>query len=200
MDMTINGHNVKVSEAIEEFIQKKVGRLDRYMPNIQDIRIDLAVQRSNRGADLAIAQITLRHTRGAILRAEEKVSIDDRDAIKVAINRAVDKMYSRISRFKGKQQPKRGRDRFLATLDELQLAEELPAPETDLPEEAAPDMEGIVRRKDIPVSPMNDEEAIQQMELLGHAFFVFVNAETNSLNILYKRASGGYGILVPQLA
>jgi putative sigma-54 modulation protein len=201
MNVTIHGHNLKVSDTLEDFARKKLDKLDRYLPNIMEIRVDLSRQQTARGEDFAIAQITLRHGRGAILRAEEKVQSNDRESVQMALNLAVDKMYRRIERFKGKRSRK-GRERFTATLEELEIAEEIP--ELDEQEETFPAIETdedlqVVRRKQVAVTAMNEAEAIEQMELLGHTFFMFFNADTGSVNVLYKRTDGGYGVLVPQV-
>ncbi len=192
MEIIISGQNMKVTDALEEYAKKKLGRLDRYLPNITDVRLDLVRENSRRGEDLARAQITVRHRRGAILRAEESVPGD----FQVALNLAIDKMYRRIERFKGKRSRK-GRERFSATLEELSAAEALPefaaAPEV---------MEGdeqVIRRKDVIVTIMTEEEAAEQMELLGHTFFIFQNGTTGELNIIYKRTTTGYGVLVPRV-
>lgn len=198
MNISIYGHNIKITEDITDYINKKLSKLDRYLPNITEIRVELAKQSTHRGADLAIAQITLRHSRGAILRSEEKLSIENHETVKAAVNGAVDKMYRRINRFKGKRKDKRVRERFMATIEELDMSEDLPEmDEIAVDEEAL--AEEIVRRKEVSLTSMTEEEAIEQMELLGHAFFMFHNTSTGSVNVLYKRASGGYGVLVPQM-
>jgi putative sigma-54 modulation protein len=195
MDVIIQGHNLRVSDALESYTRKKMDKLDRYLPNIYDVRIDLSSERTKRGEDLAIAQITIRHSRGAILRAEERSPGD----INAAINSAVEKMYRRIQRFKGKR-IRKGRERFTATLEELNAAEQIPDMEVfeDIPETEEAERE-IVRRKEVPVVAMNEAEAIEQLELLGHSFFVFFNDATGGVNVLYKRTSGGYGVIVPRL-
>jgi putative sigma-54 modulation protein len=195
MDVIIKGHNLKVTDALESYTRKKVDKLDRYLPNIHDIRIDLSRENTKRGEDMAIAQITIRHARGAILRSEERAPGD----INPVINAAVEKMYRRIQRFKGKR-IRKGRERFSATTEELNIAEDIP----DIEEfEEAPEAEassnGVIRRKEVAVSAMNEAEAIEQMELLGHTFFVFFNDETGSINVLYKRTAGGYGLLMPNV-
>jgi putative sigma-54 modulation protein len=196
MDVIIQGRNIKVTEQLEAYTRKKLDRLDRYLPNIIDVRVDLSNENSKRGGDVAIAQITIRHERGAILRAEEKNAGD----IRKAIDAAVDNMYRRIQRFKGKHSRK-GAERYAATIEELDIAEEIPDVEVyieDVPEPAADEPAFLVeRRKEIDVTAMNEAEAIEQMELLGHAFFLFFNATTGQLNVLYKRDTGGYGVLVP---
>lgn len=200
MDVIIQGRNIKVTEPLEDYTRKKLDRLDRYLPNILDVRVDLSSQHTRRGEDLAIAQITIRHKRGAILRAEERSTGD----IRKAIDAAVDNMYRRIQRFKGKRRRK-GTERFSATVEELDIAEEIPdvATYTEEIEEEEPVVAAngpeflIQRRKEIDVTAMTEAEAIEQMELLGHNFFLFFNATTGQLNVLYKRTNGGYGVLVP---
>lgn len=197
MDVKIHGTDIKISDDLEDYTRSKIDKLDRYLPNISKIRVELSIKKTHRGADLAIAQITLHHSRGAILRAEEKARIENRDTIRVAINKAVDKLYRQIDRFKGKRKSKRVRDKYTATVAELDIAEALP--EYDVPdaEDFVPPVE-VVRRKLVELAPMNEEEAIEQLELLGHSFYMFMNADTGQVNVLYRRESGGYGVLIPQ--
>ena len=190
----IYGQNVKVTEALEDYAHKKLGRLDRYLPNIADVRLDLVRENSRRGEDLARAQITIRHRRGAILRAEESVQGD----FQVALNLAVDKMYRQIERFKGKRRRK-GRERFSASVDELNIAEELPEIAVAAGAETEEEENLVTRRKDVIVTAMTEEEAIEQMELLGHTFFLFFNAATGSINLVYRRVTSGYGVLIPRV-
>ncbi|MFQ3567220.1 MAG: ribosome-associated translation inhibitor RaiA [Aggregatilineales bacterium] len=193
MDVTIHGLNLKVTEGLEAYARKKLDRLDRYLPNITDIRVELSEEHTRRGENLARAQITVRHKRGAILRAEERVNGD----IEAALALAVDNMYRRIERFKGKRSRK-GRERFTATVEELSIAEALPetspAAEEPIEEPELP----VKRRKQVIVTPMTEEEAVEQMELLGHTFFMFLNGATGTINVIYKRRAGDYGILIPQ--
>ena len=205
MDVTIRGNNVKISEGIEQFAIERLNMLSRYLPNIASVQVDFMHQRSNRGPDLLIAQITLRHSRGAILRAEERVEVGgamDGNPAKLALMGALDKMNTRIQRFKGKRRDKRLREAFKMTLEEYQMAEELPVSEeaAEAAEAAGPVEEvpvEVVRRKQVTVSPMSEEEAIEQMELLGHSFFLYLNPHTNAVNVVYKRAVGDYGLLEP---
>ncbi|MCZ2096491.1 MAG: ribosome-associated translation inhibitor RaiA [Anaerolineae bacterium] len=193
MDIEIQGHNLRVSDALTDYVQKKLGKLDRYLPNISEVRVELGREHTRRGEDLAVAQITIRHSRGAILRAQETLAGD----IETALNQAVDKMYRQIQRFKGKR-VRKGRERFSATVEELNVAEAIPEIEVDgdVQEELSTESE-IIRRKNVAVIAMNEEEAIEQMELLGHTFFIFFNQATGGINVIYKRRAGGYGVLNP---
>ena len=115
---------------------------------------------------------------GTILRAEERTN-----DMFASIDAVLDKMYRQIARYKGKRQ-----DRWHAAAEELPI------------EEAIEEHVGeIVRVKRFEVRPMTAEEAIEQMELLGHLFYVFLNANDNAINVLYKRGDGNYGLLQPEL-
>lgn len=196
MDVIIQGHNIKVNDALENYARRKLDKLDRYLPNINEVRIDLTHQHTKRGEDLISAQITVHHKRGAILRAEERVPGD----VNAAITAAVEKMYRRVQRFKGKRSRK-GRERFSASIEELNVAENIPNVEEFVEEEAETNsaQSQIVRRKEVSVGAMNEGEAIEQMELLGHTFFVFFNDATGSVNVIYKRSAGDYGLLIPRV-
>ena len=199
MEVNIHGDGIKISEPLENYTRTKLDKLDRYLPNIAHVGVELSIIRTHRGADLAIAQITVQHARGAILRAEEKMNIESRDTIRFAINKAVEKLHRQIDRFKSRRKAKqqRVRDRYRATIAELDLAE-------DVPEYAIPDAEDVIppvaimRRKAVELIPMNEEEAIEQLELLDHNFYMFRNADSNEVNVLYRRQNGGYGLLAPQ--
>lgn len=196
MNLTIHTENLRLTDDLEEFIQKKLDKLGRYMPNIDSVHVEISQQNSNRGPDIVVAQITLRHSRGAILRTEERFDKQDYNSIKTAITNASDKMYRRIRRFKGKRLNKRVRDRYGMTQEELMMAEDVPEGADAYADEGIEEPT-IIRRKEVAVSAMNEEEAVEQMELLGHSFFLFLNADNNKVNVVYKRSSGGYGILEP---
>ncbi|MBE2268439.1 MAG: ribosome-associated translation inhibitor RaiA [Anaerolinea sp.] len=190
MEIQVRGDNLKITEALEDFARKKLARLDRYLPNIQDVRVDFARQHTRRGEDVMSAQITIRHRRGAILRAEESTAGD----VEAALNLAIEKIHRQIERFKGKRSRK-GKTRFSATVEELNAAEAIPDVATLEDEE---DAEPVIRYKEVFVSAMTEDEAIEQMELLGHTFFLYFNDQTNSVNVVYKRRTSGYGILIPK--
>ncbi|MCC7205911.1 MAG: ribosome-associated translation inhibitor RaiA [Anaerolineae bacterium] len=188
MQITIHAKNTSVSDRLQEYAEKKLGKLDRYLPNIARVDLEIGAERSRNGGDKAIAQLTVRHSRGTILRAEDKTQSEPYAAVDLVI----DKMYRQISRYKGKRQHRADRAEMEA---EWAGAEPLP----DEAELAAEDEQAatISRRKRIDIAPMNEEEAIEQMELLGHDFFVFYNIESKSLNVLYRRKEGNYGLIDP---
>ncbi|MBN1430130.1 MAG: ribosome-associated translation inhibitor RaiA [Anaerolineae bacterium] len=184
MNLDIHGRNVTISSRIQSYVERKIGRLDRYMPDIAEVRVDLAEEKSNRAGDRMIAQITVRHIRGTILRAEERTN-----DLFVAVDAVVDKIYRQIERYKGKR--KRRGDDFQEDFADYETAVAL--------DEGELDTGSVIRRKRFSIVPMGEEEAVEQMELLGHDFFVFVNAESGGVNVVYQRKDGNYGLLVPEM-
>lgn len=179
MQLIIKGKNMEVSEALKKYVQKKIGKLDRYLPTIDEARVELSVEQAKSNQDRQVVQVTLR-SNSTILRAEERSS----DML-AAIDAVRDKLQRQIKRYK--ERPMRIRERARAAA--AQAAEQV--------EELPP---RIVRVKRFSVTPMDEEEAIEQMELLGHDFFIFYNPDTGSMNVLYRRKDGNYGLLQPELA
>jgi putative sigma-54 modulation protein len=177
MEIQLTGRNLEITPRLQTYVNQKVKKLNRYLPNLDVVRVDLAVEKTRSNSDRQVAQLTLR-TGGTMLRAEERAS----DML-VAIDTAVDKMRRQISRYK-----KRRQDRWQRTGEEEAAEGEA---------EEAPEGE-IVRTKRFEVVPMSPSEAIEQMELLGHQFFVFLNAEEGSINVLYRRNDGNYGLIMPE--
>ena len=185
LEVEIYGRNIDITDQIEDYVIKKVSKMDRYLNGIEEARVDLAYSKSARSAaDRQIAQITVRG-KGFILRSEERA-----DDIFAAIDSASDKMQRRIERFKGKRYRGRGDGKTFMDVAPLEFEEEVEEPEMR-----------IVRRKRFTVDPMDEQEAMDQMNLLGHEdFFVFFNVNTNGINILYKRRDGAYGLIEPDIA
>ncbi len=191
MEVQIRTKNVELKPRLRDHIEKKTGKLDRYLPNIVEAQIDIALERQKQGGERAVAQLTVRDRRGTILRAEDKSQAD----IFAAVDIVLDKMYRRIRSYKGKKQ-RHGGDRFAELEPELAAAEPVPG---EKPLGIDEEKVEIVRRKVVRVTPMSEEEAIEQMELLGHDFFVFLNKENHEISVAYLREDGNYGILQPQL-
>lgn len=175
--------NMRLTDNTRDYVEKKAAKLDRYLQEIDEIRIELSHIRSARSAqDRQVAQITV-HGKGFILRSEERA-----DDIHAAFDTALDKMQRQVDRYKGKHYHGRGDGRSAAEVVE----EEMPVDETG---ELLP---LIGRRKKFVVLPMTEDEAVEQMRLLGHDnFFIFFNAEQNSIQVLYRRRNGTYGLIEP---
>lgn len=183
MKISIQGRNLEISSRLREYAETKVNKLSRYLSTINEVRVDLAVENTRAAEDSQIAQITV-YSRRTILRAEEQSG-----DIFASIDAVLDKLHRQIERYKGKRQ-----NRFRGgAVEEMEMDAEL-----DLEEEEDELPPEIVRVKQFEVWPMNVEEAIEQMELLGHDFFIFYNADDAGLNVVYRRKDGDYGLLQPQ--
>ncbi|KPL72184.1 hypothetical protein ADN00_15235 [Ornatilinea apprima] len=187
LEVEIFARNMELTDRINEYVEKKVSKMDRYLNNIEETRVDLSYNKSARSAsDRHISEITIRG-KGFILRAEERA-----DDIFAALDKSLDKIQRQIERYKGKRNRGRG-DGVPAS----SLAAEISATEAPDEAEAAPI---IARRKQFTLIPMDEMEAIEQMKLLGHEnFFIFYNVNTSEINILYTRRDGTYGLIEPKI-
>jgi putative sigma-54 modulation protein len=178
------GRNLEVTDRINEYVTKKVTRLDRFLNDIDETRVDLEFNKTARNAsDRQIAQITIRG-KGILLRAEERA-----DDIFTAFDAALDKISRRIERFKGKHYHGRGDGTSASEVGQ----------EISLPAENE-EIVTISRRKEFTLVPMDENEAIEQMLLLGHEnFFIFYNANSSKINVLYHRRDGTYGLIEPKV-
>jgi putative sigma-54 modulation protein len=188
MQVNIKGKNVEVTDRLKTYVDKKIGKLDHYLPGITEAWVELRVEDTKAAQDRQVCQVTLRTDR-TILRAEERS-----DDIFTAIDAVLTKIYRQIDRYKGKRKNRRKSVAAPAGSDiavvEVEEEEEV---------EAEGEAGSIVRVKRFPVRPVTPEEAVEQMELLGHDFYVFYNAEAGQINVLYRRKDGNYGLLQPEV-
>jgi putative sigma-54 modulation protein len=190
----LKGKNFVISDRVRDYVEKKIGKLDRYLPEIDEARVEITQEKTKSAKDRNIVQVTLR-TDGTILRAENRS-----EAIYGSIDAVVDKIHRQIVRYKDKRV-----DRWHGNLNkqqrQAQPAAELPQLDAETLAAIAEEQgRRIVRTKRFLMNPMTEEEAIEQMELLGHNFFVFYNANVGRVNVLYRRADDNYGLLDPELA
>lgn len=174
MKVIITSKNFNASDHLKETIETKVEKLGKYFSKDIVANVTLNMEKGRQKIEATI------NAKGTIFRAEEETN----DAYE-GVDRVVDKLASQMSRFKTKLVRKHTdhKDFFFENMPESTLAET---------EEMA-----VVRRKKFDVIPMNTDEAIMQMELVGHTFYIFLNIETDSINVVYKRKDGAYGLLEP---
>ena len=178
MNIQFVGKNVEVTDALREVTEKKLGKLEKYFEEPINGNVTFSTQRNNKTIEVTI------DIPGTIIRAEE--TSDDMYA---SIDKAVDILERQIRKYKTKRQKryKEGQTIRFENVAPLQN------------EEVDSDKPNIVRRKRFIIKPMNYEEAILQMELLGHNFFVFRSGETDEIGVVYKRKDGDYGLIEPQI-
>lgn len=177
--------NLRLTDRIKSHVEERAAKLDHYLPAIEAADVELSHFASARNAnDRSVAQITLRG-KGLLLRTEERAA-----EILTAFDSAMDKLRIQIDRYKGRHYRGRGSGQSAAEIEEQPAV----ADDTD----RLPPI--IARRKQFRILPMDELEAVEQMNLLGHeAFFVFYNANTNRINVLYRRRDGSYGLLEPEI-
>lgn len=189
MDAEIRGKNLTVSESSKSYITKKLDRLSRLLDNIGEARVELTMENTRSQQDRIVAQITLNFN-GTILRGQERAA-----TINAAIDAVAETLDSRVRRLKGRmyksEQSKKSEKS--ATIRDPEAA----AISRD--EESSVEGNGLARVKRFIMKPMPVDEAINQMELLGHDFFFFYNIDASEYSVLYRRVNGGYGLLEPEL-
>jgi len=181
--LQVKGKNLEVSDSLRGYAEEKFGRLDRLLNDATQLELELAVERNPSISDRQVAEATI-WTKGPILRARES-SAD----MKASIDLLVDKLERQVKRYRGKRERKQ-----LAR----QAHHHQPEDETAIPvvpDEVEP---AIVKTKQFAVKPMTPEEAVLQLELIGHDFFVFRNVDSNEVNVLYRRRDDNYGLIEPQ--
>ncbi len=194
MDVQIKTKNIRLTDSLEEYIQGRLQKLDKVNENVIDAKLEVRTERNRSGGEQYVAQLTIA-TKNSILRSEEK-----NHDLHTAIDLAVDRMARQIRRFHDKKVFSRRRKKAAQTepVEVMPLATDdalgVPAEDDEL------SIEDLVRRKRFKIQPMNEDEAIEQMELLGHDFFVFFNPDEAQVNILYRRRDGQYGLILPVLA
>ncbi|NMD68825.1 ribosome-associated translation inhibitor RaiA [Bacillus sp. DNRA2] len=184
MNYNIRGENIEVTPAIREYVEKKIGKLERYFtetPNAQ-VHVNLKVYSDKKSK----VEVTIPMTQ-LVLRAEEA-----NEDMYAAIDLIADKLERQIRKHKTKVNRKFREKAGLTTMfNVLDENKEVPVDEDDQ------DLE-VVRTKHFDLKPMDSEEAILQMNLLGHSFYVFTNADTHNTNVVYKRKDGRYGLIEAQ--
>jgi putative sigma-54 modulation protein len=178
MLVVVKGKNLELTDALRNYTEQKIGKLDRYLDNITEASVELSFEQTRSVDKRFVAQVTM-DANGTILRAEEKSG-----DLYSAIDMVIDVMQNQVVRFKGK----------LIGSNRTSAAKVAPI---------APPIEGelrpvIVRTKRFAIKPMEVEEAVEQMELLSHDFFMFHNAATDEINVVYKRKDGNYGLIEPK--
>jgi len=180
MELQITGKNVEISPEVRQYIERKLGKLSRHLRNIMESKVEISEEKTKSPQQHFVVQATI-DSNGTLLRSQERGA-----SLFAAIDKVVEVMDRQIERYKGKLYEK-GRGSSLAKGG---LSEEVAKEET---------VSNVVKIKQFVVKPMSIDEALEQMELLGHNFFLFFNAEEERLNLLYRRRDGNYGLIKPEL-
>lgn len=174
MKVKIRGKNITVTKGIQDKVEKKLNKLDKYFIT-QDVEASVLVRTYPEGQKI---EVTI-PTEYVLLRAEEV-----NDDLYAAIDLVIDKLEGQIRKYKTKLSRKSKNNKLAFNIAELEKLDD-----SDEEEDV------IVKTKTINPKPMDMEEAIMQMEMMDHTFFVYLDAESNKVSVVYKRNNGGYGLL-----
>ena len=189
MNIKVNGRDVEITDDIQSYVDKKFNRLSRHLPQMMDATAEIKRTSSRSGDDRIVVQLTLT-VKGQVLRAQRRGS-----TVSEAVDTAVDVMDRQIRRYKGRRyRSNQGRKSLRDLPDGM-----VPEPDDEMP--LADEMEEmtikVVRRKRFPMIGMTVDDAIAEMELLNHSFYLFRSVETGTYNVVYRREDGDYGLIEP---
>lgn len=173
MEIIIHGDKLKVTDAMKEYIEEKLEKLNKYLENSENVRASVIVKVKNHEQRVEIT-IPLK---AFILRSEES-----KDDFYAAVDKTIDKLERQIRKNKTRimsKQVKTNKDFSMSAFAD----------------EEESDDKKILKRKKVEVKPMNEEEAILQMELLGHQFYMYKDSDTDQVAVVYKRTDGNYGVI-----
>ena len=206
LDINYRTQNLELTDWLQSYVEKKIGKMDRYLPILSDARVELRHEQVRNTDQSMVAEVTL-WGKGdrVIIRGEERAG-----DITAAIDAVVDVLYRQIVRYKGKafartrqsraEAEEQAQERAEAWVEEVAGSELPPLSPEAISELEEEEPHSVVRVKRFTLYPMDEQEAIEQMEMLGHTFFVFYNANSGRINVVYRRLDGNYGLLDPELA
>ena len=188
MKLVIHGKNIEITDAIREYVHQKIEKAVSHFQNITNqVDVHLSVARNPRISTKQAAEVTI-YANGIVIRAEESS-----ESLYASIDLVADKIARQLRKYKEKRQDHKTQP--ISTKEAV-------APETvaaDLIGDRTPELpEEVVRTKYFSMPPMTLEEAQEQLQLVGHDFYMFHNAETGEINVIYERNHGGYGVIQPR--
>jgi putative sigma-54 modulation protein len=192
MKFVIHGKNIEVTDAIRDYVHQKIEKAANHYQNLTtEIDVHLSVASNPRISDSQNAEVTL-FVNGSIIRAEESS-----ESLYASIDLVSDKIARQLRKYKEKRQDKT----YIRTKDDLEVATDQ-AVATSLVADRTPalpdEVDEVVRYKYFAMPPMAVKDALEQLDLVDHDFYVFHNSETGQLNVIYERNHGGYGLIQPK--
>ena len=172
MEIIIRGDKIEITDSMKDYLKEKLQRLNKYLEQPEEVRATVVVKVNGHRQ---IVEVTI-PLRNFIIRSEET-----QEDFYAAVDKAIDVMERQIRKNKTRIKAKEAKTKIDFSM-------------IDIEEEEDPNNK-IIKRKTIEVKPMDEEEAILQMELLGHQFYLFKNSDTNKEAVVYKRKNGGYGLM-----
>ena len=185
MEVQVIAKNIDLTDDIKSYAENKVNRLSKYLNNVTTAKVELLEEGSRSKQRYFIAQATL-NVNGFLIRGEQKA-----ENVKASIDKVAAVLERLLLKFKKKYKISKGRSpESIRQVKDIEIIAEV-NPATS---------NSIVKLKRFPIKPMTVEQAIDQMEFLGHDFFLFLDANDNMVNVVYRRKGGGYGLIQPEIA
>lgn len=188
MKLVIHGKNIEITDSIREYVHQKIEKAVNHFQNItNEVHVHLSVARNPRISTRQAAEVTI-YANGNVIRAEESS-----ENLYASIDLVADKIARQLRKYKERRQDQK---------THAQPTNEVVVPEpvaADLIGDRTPELSGeVVRTKYFSMPPMTLAEALEQLQLVGHDFYMFQNAETGEINVIYERNHGGYGVIQPR--
>ena len=180
MRLEVKGRNVEVNDSIRRYAEEKLDRIERQLPDETQIEVELTLETNPSISADHVAEATV-WTKGSTLRAREASN-----AFETSIDQLSDKLERQVKRYRDKRSRRETGRRANGN-------------QTDEPTFSGEQLDRmIVKSKQFELQPLTPDEAAVELELIGHDFFVFTNAETGLTNVVYRRRAGAYGLIEPQ--
>jgi putative sigma-54 modulation protein len=189
MKLVIQGKNIEITDAIREYVHQKIEKAVSHFQNLtNEVDVRLSVARNPRITSKQIAEVTL-YANGTVIRAQE-----GSETLYASIDMVADKIARKLRKYKEKRLDQKTQAKSKTS----ELVEQEPV-ESTLIGDRAPEMpDEVVRMKYFAMPPMTIPEALEQLQLVDHDFYMFCNTETNEINVIYERSHGGYGVIQPR--
>lgn len=189
MKLVIHGKNIEITDGIREYVHQKIEKAAGHFQNLtSEIDVHLSIARNPRVNSKQTAEVTI-YANGSVIRSEESS-----DSLYASIDLVADKIARQLRKYKEKRQLKNQ----TRTKTGMAVAEQTVL--SDLTGDRSPELpQEVVRTKYFAMQPMSVDEALEQLELVGHDFYMFLNGETNEINVIYERNHGGYGVIQPRM-
>lgn len=189
MKLVIQGKNIEITDAIHEYVHQKIEKaVSHFQTLTTEVDVHLSVARNPRINPKQTAEVTI-YVNGAVVRAEESS-----ENLYASIDLVANKISRQLRKYKEKRQ-----DKIQAPVKTAEVVEQQPVASSLVDEERAPALpEEVVRMKYFAMPPMTIEQALEQLDLVDHDFFMFRNADTGEINVVYERNHGGYGVIQPR--
>ena len=189
MKLLIQGNNIEVTESIHDYVEEKLEKAVKHFQNLATkVDVHLSVARNSRISNSHKAEVTV-YANGTVIRAQE-----NSENLYASIDLVSDKITRQLRKYKERNLAKKTH----ATTKTTDAVEEKPVETSVIPDRQPELPTEVVRMKYFAMPPMTIDQALEQLQLVDHDFYMFANEETGEINVIYQRNHGGYGVIQPR--